>query len=457
MGEVCTRALRFALILICYFSCDSASRIRSVVSHTAMDPHPDSIHCTDAEWVAFLRHFGLPNHGDDKIDQYANTSFSNTHGEPCDERNVVWFWTAEGGEAFDLDRAVCFRLLQWAFRACSVHVFRVHEVEEARAVLHRFPDDSMMHMSLGGHGSPYSCRISEEDCLTFTAESQAFFSAVHAKMHRHGSIVLDSCQNAAECTGANFAKFASISVGKGVRVLAATETVYFTEVHRFEPFYTEFDGDLPVVNTVGGRCPSWAASRVVDKDGVCSCRNAEFCVAHRRLDMRSILGLEITLTTTCTVREDDCTVYTSKHSDEWQSVRNAGDRVTGMGLPYTDSNWTMRVIAPVGSMLDSCLDCVENHVVCHSSKYSRDAITSLPHSDPDGKLRKVDIKQIAKALRRNGTITINRKRVALSSLTCYQVVDCPINSRFDSNVSFLPVCTEEWSAVQCSCVDKMLQ
>eukprot|EP00928_Gymnodinium_smaydae_P080516 TRINITY_DN6419_c0_g3_i1.p1 TRINITY_DN6419_c0_g3~~TRINITY_DN6419_c0_g3_i1.p1 ORF type:complete len:467 (+),score=12.82 TRINITY_DN6419_c0_g3_i1:29-1402(+) len=457
MVKVKMLALPLSLLLFCRFSCDSASRVRSVFSHKARKPHPDSIQCTDAEWLAFLQRFGLPNHGNDKIDQYANSSFSNTHGVPCVERNVVWFWTAEGGEAFDLDRYVCFRLFQWTFRACSVHVFRVHEVQQAYNFLKRFPDDSIMHMSLGGHGSPYLCRFGGEDCLTFTPESQCFFSTVHAKMHRHGSIVLDSCSTAAACDSTNFAKFTSISVGKGVRVLASSETIYYTEVHRFEPFYSEFDGRFPVVYSVGARCPSWAASKTVDRHGVCSCRDAELCVAHRRLQIRSIAGLERTLTSTCTVREDDCTVYMSKHTDDWQSTRKAGDSVIAMGLPYNDSMGTMRMIAPVGSMSDSCLDCVEHRVVCHSSRYSRNAIRRLQRNDPKGNLMRVDIRQIANAIREKGKISINGKRFALPRLTCYQMVDCPTNTKFDSFFSFLPVCTEKWSAVQCSCADRIRQ
>jgi len=112
----------------------------------------DDHRCDDIELEDFRGKFGLVGNK-----CFGKTNFG--HGEICESGNVVWIYPSfDNNKAFCINHNVCHRLTLWSSHACSVKVWRVGTVEEAVQVLARYPDDSIKHMVLGGHGDGTSIR-----------------------------------------------------------------------------------------------------------------------------------------------------------------------------------------------------------------------------------------------------------------------------------------------------------
>jgi len=112
----------------------------------------DDYRCDEQEFEDFMGKFGLV--GDEC---FGKTNFG--RGEICESGNVVWIYPKhDHNGAFCIDESACHRLTLWSSHACSVKVWRVETLEEALQLLSRYPDNSIKHMVLGGHGDGSSIR-----------------------------------------------------------------------------------------------------------------------------------------------------------------------------------------------------------------------------------------------------------------------------------------------------------
>jgi len=112
----------------------------------------DDYKCDAQELEDFRAKFGLVGNK-----CFGKTNFG--HGEICESGNVVWIYPRfDFNKAFCINENACHRLTLWSSHACSVKVWRVETVEEAVQVLAQYPNNSIKHMVMGGHGDGTSIR-----------------------------------------------------------------------------------------------------------------------------------------------------------------------------------------------------------------------------------------------------------------------------------------------------------
>lgn len=272
----------------------------AVVSHTFLEAHEvaemilgvnDSVSavssairgsydCSWSGWKQFSDRFklGLSSSNCNKL---AHKDFNDVN--VCSEKNVLYLYPWEDhNEAFCINYNVCHRMNSWYNHACSVHMRRTHSVKRAMIELDDFPDDSLMHAVVGGHGSGTSLHWGDgNQCGTShlcvdSHNSKTFVQKLSRKMHRHGSIFLDSCLSSNPNERKNLASWVAQTVGKGIRVIGAEVSFGKVQVQRFIAWYAQIDvtgrSNVQSVHVAGGAsCPSWAKSRNPDGDGDCAC------------------------------------------------------------------------------------------------------------------------------------------------------------------------------------------
>jgi len=110
--------------------------------------------CEAKEWSDFLRKFKIDDHGRGTILDWR--SFKDKD-KPCSDGNVLWLWPADDhNNAYQINKAACYRLMHWYEGACSVSVVKTESVEMADKALDDYQDQSLKLAVLGGHGSPES-------------------------------------------------------------------------------------------------------------------------------------------------------------------------------------------------------------------------------------------------------------------------------------------------------------
>mmetsp|Transcript_19575 Transcript_19575/g.39863 ORF Transcript_19575/g.39863 Transcript_19575/m.39863 type:complete len:490 (-) Transcript_19575:217-1686(-) len=178
--------------------------------------------------------------------------------------------------------------------------------------------------------------------------SIGFLKKLSRKMYRDSSLLLDSCETAGQPQegSRNLAKFVSDTVGNGIRVMAADETLYTTDVTRWHPFYANLNKKAPVVNTKGGTCPSWASRSDVDEDGDCKCPGEHRCMS---IMVRA-------KHTQCRMTMDD---HLWKSPSSWDKVGKVkkGQIVIAAGLPSMEEGYFMLPIMPKGAVTLSSTTC----------------------------------------------------------------------------------------------------
>jgi len=117
----------------------------------------DDYRCDKQELAAFRKEFGLDDlKKKNGLEGSCFNTVSFKKGEICkgeEGGNVVWIYPkSDHNDAFCINSNVCHRLTMWSQHACSVQVLRVETVNQAWAHLSKYPDDSIKHMVLGGHG-----------------------------------------------------------------------------------------------------------------------------------------------------------------------------------------------------------------------------------------------------------------------------------------------------------------
>mmetsp|Transcript_97799 Transcript_97799/g.218887 ORF Transcript_97799/g.218887 Transcript_97799/m.218887 type:complete len:374 (+) Transcript_97799:59-1180(+) len=245
--------------------------------------------CTMAEWHQFSDRFSLAMHEGYNCKQLEHSDFED--GEICSEKNVLYFypWDDHNG-AFCVNPNVCHRMNSWYSHACSVHMRRQPDVDNAIKELDLFPDHSLKHAVLGGHGDGTSIHWGEgskcgrSHLCTNDKMSEQFFMKLSRKMHRHGSIFLDSCLSSTTdprnmLGGENLGSWVAKTVGKGIRVIGSVLSFGKVRVTRFIAWHGQIDvggaSDVQRVHVApGAHCPSWAKDSYPDSEGDCSCPDA---------------------------------------------------------------------------------------------------------------------------------------------------------------------------------------
>eukprot|EP00929_Paragymnodinium_shiwhaense_P034781 TRINITY_DN18880_c0_g2_i1.p1 TRINITY_DN18880_c0_g2~~TRINITY_DN18880_c0_g2_i1.p1 ORF type:complete len:243 (+),score=14.86 TRINITY_DN18880_c0_g2_i1:489-1217(+) len=190
-------------------------------------------------------------------------------------------------------------------KACSVQLYRVQNVAEALAVASKFPDNSIRHVVLGGHGWGWGLQwgqvagCGEGKFCAGNRLSTSLLEEIAKKMQRHGSLFVDSCLGATsdpdrQYLGMNLAQWVAKVVGHGIRVIGAELSFSTLRVKRYAGFYgtikVGYDDNVQRVYSQGARCPSWASSGTPDADGQCSCSDLEICTTSDNGDCPSAKG-----------------------------------------------------------------------------------------------------------------------------------------------------------------------
>jgi len=108
----------------------------------------------------------------------------------------------EKQSAFELEKHMCYRLLEWARLYKTVRFLHVSSVTEAAAILTKCEDASIDHLVVGGHGArgsiEFNAHVSNGELKVGDRLSTWFWSVARAKLTPTASLFLDSCLNAAE-------------------------------------------------------------------------------------------------------------------------------------------------------------------------------------------------------------------------------------------------------------------
>jgi len=226
--------------------------------------------------------------------------------DSCETNNVLFMypWRDPNG-AFCVRGNVCFRFLEWQYDACSVQMRRAQSVAEATMALDEFPNDSIMHANLGGHGNGSMLQWGDPSgddsdecgksmlCIGNKA-SEEFLHMLSSKMQRHGSVFVESCLSATsdeslKKDGLNLAQYVANIVGKGLQVIGSDESFGRVRVKRFTAWHAKLDqGDLKDMQrlypAVGATCPAWAESSEPNDEGDCTCPAEKTCKTNQGRD-----------------------------------------------------------------------------------------------------------------------------------------------------------------------------
>jgi hypothetical protein len=159
--------------------------------------------------------------------------------------------------------------------------------------LEQFRDESLKHVVLGGHGNGQSLvwgstNACGKGALCIDGPSgEEFLRKLSRKMHRHGSIFVDSCHSATfddkrKLFGMNLAEFVAATVRNGVRVIGSAVSFDKVRVQRFVAWHAKIDADSMddaqrLIAPVDAQCPEWADSVTPNRDGDCQCPSAQRC------------------------------------------------------------------------------------------------------------------------------------------------------------------------------------
>lgn len=202
--------------------------------------------------------------------------------------NVVFMYPwVDDTNAFCVNDNVCHRLSNWDKNACSVKMLRIKNVQHGIDQLDQYPDNSIKHAVLGGHGSGGTLHwgdgntCGESHICVGNRLSNELLKKLTKKMLQHGTIFLDSCLSSTTdeskfMRGKNLATWAAGEVGKGIRVIGSVLSFGKVRVTRFKAWYAQIDvkdekGVQRTSFASGARCPSWAERSVPDSDGECKC------------------------------------------------------------------------------------------------------------------------------------------------------------------------------------------
>eukprot|EP00929_Paragymnodinium_shiwhaense_P034780 TRINITY_DN18880_c0_g1_i1.p1 TRINITY_DN18880_c0_g1~~TRINITY_DN18880_c0_g1_i1.p1 ORF type:complete len:453 (+),score=61.49 TRINITY_DN18880_c0_g1_i1:69-1427(+) len=258
--------------------------------------------CDQAHKQEFAEEFGV---NVDACHETSHANFSNSR-EMCETNNVLYLYPAEDhNDAFCVNTFVCGRMAGWHKNACSVQLYRVQSVAEAVDVVLRFPDSSIRHVVLGGHGWGWGLqwgpveRCGEGLFCAGEVESKYLLGELAIKMQRHGSFFVDSCLGATSDPekhwhGMNLAEWVAKVVERGIRVIGAELSFSTLRVKRYAGFYGTIEVDeqdnVQRLYSHGATCPSWAESETPDADGQCSCRDYQICTTSDGGDCPSAHG-----------------------------------------------------------------------------------------------------------------------------------------------------------------------
>jgi len=241
-------------------------------------------YCTNSQWDDFAWKFGITAYAPN--DQ--SLSQKNFHfGSKC-KGVVVWFYPKEDhNNAFGVNWNVCHRLLNWAYKACGVYLYRVNSVSDAYNHLQQFSDKSIRHAVLGGHGGGWFLHwgSAADGYLKANDEwAKAFLTLLNQKMLRHGSIFTDSCLSATPKYNPNLAQYVAQTVDNGLRVIGSKVSFGPVYVTRF----FAWNANIPVSNAFHEKtyfaanavCPMQEAgveSSTPDGEGNCVCKQGWSC------------------------------------------------------------------------------------------------------------------------------------------------------------------------------------
>eukprot|EP00928_Gymnodinium_smaydae_P094346 TRINITY_DN7908_c0_g1_i2.p1 TRINITY_DN7908_c0_g1~~TRINITY_DN7908_c0_g1_i2.p1 ORF type:complete len:377 (+),score=32.25 TRINITY_DN7908_c0_g1_i2:97-1227(+) len=105
--------------------------------------------------------------------------------------------------AFAIRDRLCRRLKCWISRGFKIVFEVVHTMDSANSILDRFPDGSISHVVLGGHGSDVSLHWQLSDDVALIVDDPRtyhFLKRLERKMKHNATVLLDSCLNAARRT-----------------------------------------------------------------------------------------------------------------------------------------------------------------------------------------------------------------------------------------------------------------
>lgn len=250
-------------------------------------------HCSASEAETFQSRFSPTP--PESCDRNRLSNFQNR--APCLSSNVLFLYPRDDhNNAFCINANVCKRLMGWYENACAVRVRRISSVSHALQVLDSFLDNSIKHAVVGGHGSGWNLHwgpgntCGQSHLCVSTSNYQAsskFIAKLSRKMHKHGSIFLDSCLSATEdkskwSHGMNLAQWIAKNVGKGIRVFGSELSFSTVKVKRFVAWHAEIDvgsadGVQRIITAGNGGCPFWAASQYPNHEGDCSCPSGKTC------------------------------------------------------------------------------------------------------------------------------------------------------------------------------------
>jgi len=102
--------------------------------------------------------------------------------------------------AFGMHKLLCHRYKCWMDRGFQVVSRIISSIDEASKVLSTFPDRSIHHVSLGGHGRSYMLRFASGEYLRVDVKQTRNFlvEVLEPKLDLRATVMLDSCSSAEE-------------------------------------------------------------------------------------------------------------------------------------------------------------------------------------------------------------------------------------------------------------------
>eukprot|EP00929_Paragymnodinium_shiwhaense_P121435 TRINITY_DN93665_c0_g1_i1.p1 TRINITY_DN93665_c0_g1~~TRINITY_DN93665_c0_g1_i1.p1 ORF type:complete len:559 (-),score=113.89 TRINITY_DN93665_c0_g1_i1:87-1763(-) len=226
--------------------------------------------CDDEEWKQFKYMYGLEQLSDDCKSQRHYLRKHIKYGMICPKLNVVWIYPdRDPNNAFCVNRNICHRLSNWRVNSCSVQFYSVASVDEAAEILYQYPEDSIKHLVIGGHGNGWAVRFGDDThcgdgylCVS-NKYSEIFLKVVKLKMQAYGTIFADSCKSARAVGGKpSLVNWLAPHVGKGIRVFGSDVSFAKVRVSRFNSYHVKIHSkngvDAERIVHVGDTCPSFA-------------------------------------------------------------------------------------------------------------------------------------------------------------------------------------------------------
>lgn len=160
------------------------------------------------------------------------------------KRVLMLYPDADHNAAFKINNHMCYRLVNWARIYEDVRLIHISTVVEASEVLNAYPDDSIHHLVVAGHGSPNSLQFgncqSTTCCLqSYTPSSHDFWALASQKLTRGGRVFLDSCLNAKSEEGKHshaeyVASLLPAHKVYGAMISFGKENLFITDFEKFE-------------------------------------------------------------------------------------------------------------------------------------------------------------------------------------------------------------------------------